>query len=157
MYQESQLSLVVTLWLSGVVVDRTFTPGGVDVRARLFVDHRCVNVFIRVFNFRGWSQLRNYFNSEIFLIYSTVPCLAHVGLSSRTVRVVVEIVTLEVGSCRDVLSLAVGPMACGQSRSRYSFQAHTLRICHRPMYWVNRTQNTQSKHTLTHLKTSCQN
>ena len=44
------------LWLSGVVVDRTFTPGGVDVRTRLFVDLRRVNVFIRVLNFRGWSH-----------------------------------------------------------------------------------------------------
>ena len=68
-YQESQLSLVVTLWLSGVVIDRKFTPGSVDVRARLFVDHHCVNVFIRVLNFRSWSQPRNYFNSEIFPIY----------------------------------------------------------------------------------------
>ena len=30
-YQESQLLLVVTLWLSGVVVDWTFTSGGGDV------------------------------------------------------------------------------------------------------------------------------
>ena len=59
------------LWLSRVVVDRTLTSGGVDVRARLFVDHRCVNVFIRVLNFRGWSQPRNYFNSEIFPTYGT--------------------------------------------------------------------------------------
>ena len=29
--QESQLSLVVSVWLSGVVVDRTFTLGGVGV------------------------------------------------------------------------------------------------------------------------------
>ena len=48
----------VTLWLSGVVVDRTFTSGGVDVRAQsLFVDHRRVNVSIHMLNFRGWSQL----------------------------------------------------------------------------------------------------
>ena len=31
-YWESQLSLVVTLWLSGVVGDLTFTLGGVDMR-----------------------------------------------------------------------------------------------------------------------------
>ena len=71
-YRENQVSLVVTLWLSGVVVDRTFTPGGVDVCACLFVDHCCINVFIRVFNFRGWSQPRNYFNSEIFPIYGSL-------------------------------------------------------------------------------------
>ena len=41
---------------SRLVVDWTFTSGGVDVHARLFVDHRCVNVFICVLNFRGWSQ-----------------------------------------------------------------------------------------------------
>ena len=40
--------LYIMLWLSGVVVDRIFTPGGVDMRARLFVDRRHVNVFIRV-------------------------------------------------------------------------------------------------------------
>ena len=47
------------LWLSGVVIDRTFTSGGVDVRACLFVDHRCVNVFIRIYTEDGgvcwWS------------------------------------------------------------------------------------------------------
>ena len=31
-HRESKLSLVLTLWLSGVVVDRAFTSGGVDVR-----------------------------------------------------------------------------------------------------------------------------
>ena len=44
-YLESQLSLVVMLWLSGVVIDRTFSSGGVDMRARLFVDHRCIKFF----------------------------------------------------------------------------------------------------------------
>ena len=38
-------------------------------RTLIFVDHCCVNVFIHVLNFRGWSQPRNYFNSEIFPIY----------------------------------------------------------------------------------------
>ena len=37
------------------VVDRMFTSGGVYVHARLFVDHRSINVFIRVLNFHGWS------------------------------------------------------------------------------------------------------
>ena len=59
------------LWLSEVVIDRTFTSGGVDMHARLFVDHLPVNVFIRVLKFRSWSQLRNYFNSEVFPIYGT--------------------------------------------------------------------------------------
>ena len=36
-YRESQLSLVITLWLSGVVVDWKSTSGGVDIRARLLV------------------------------------------------------------------------------------------------------------------------
>ena len=57
------------LWLS-VVVNRMFTSGGVDVHACLSVDHCYVNVFIHVLNFGGWSQPRNYFNSEIFPIYS---------------------------------------------------------------------------------------
>ena len=52
--------------LSGVVVNQTFTSGGVDVHAHLFVDHHHVNVFIPVLNFRGWSQPQNYFNSENF-------------------------------------------------------------------------------------------
>ena len=33
--RESQVSLAVTLWLSGVVINQTFTSGGVDVHARL--------------------------------------------------------------------------------------------------------------------------
>ena len=39
------------------------------MRARLFVDHRRINVCIRMLNFRGWSQQRNYFNSKLFPIY----------------------------------------------------------------------------------------
>ena len=38
-----RVSLPVTLWLSGIVVDWTFTSEGVDVHARLFVDHHRVN------------------------------------------------------------------------------------------------------------------
>ena len=41
------------------------------MRACFFVDHRRVNVFARVLNFRSWSQQKNYFNSAIFPIYST--------------------------------------------------------------------------------------
>ena len=52
-YRESQVSLAVTLWLSRVVVDWTCTSVGVDVRARLFVDRRCVNVYIRGLKIRG--------------------------------------------------------------------------------------------------------
>ena len=40
---------------STVIADRTFTSGGVDVRARLFIDYCCVNVFPCVLNFCGWS------------------------------------------------------------------------------------------------------
>ena len=47
-YLESQLLLVVTLWLSGVVIDWMFTLGGVDMRVRLFVDHHCIKFVIRV-------------------------------------------------------------------------------------------------------------
>ena len=36
------------LWLSRVVVNRTFTPGGVDARTRLFVDHCCIIVIFAV-------------------------------------------------------------------------------------------------------------
>ena len=39
------------------------------VCASLFVDH--VSVFICMLNLHGWSQARNYFNSEIFPIYSS--------------------------------------------------------------------------------------
>ena len=35
-YQENQVSLAVTLWLSGVVIDRTFTSGGVEVRMQAY-------------------------------------------------------------------------------------------------------------------------
>ena len=39
------------LWLSGVVVDVTFTSGGVDMRACLIVDHCRVNGFTHVLIF----------------------------------------------------------------------------------------------------------
>ena len=59
------------MWLSGVVVDWAFTSGGMDVRVEAYLfDHRRINVFICVLNFRGWSQLRNYFNSEIWYVYT---------------------------------------------------------------------------------------
>ena len=35
-YQESQLSLVVTLWLSGIVIDQPFALGGVDVSVHTY-------------------------------------------------------------------------------------------------------------------------
>ena len=41
------------------------------MRAPLFADHRHVNVYIHMLNFRSWSQPQNYFNSKIFLIYGT--------------------------------------------------------------------------------------
>ena len=44
------------LWLSEVVADWKSTLGGVDIRARLLVDHRCIHVFIRMLNFCGRSQ-----------------------------------------------------------------------------------------------------
>ena len=40
--------MAVTLWLSGVVVNQTFTSGGVDVRTCLFVNHRHVCLYLRV-------------------------------------------------------------------------------------------------------------
>ena len=43
------------------------------VHAHLFGDHRHVNVFICMLNFCGWSQLQNYFNSEIFPICTIKP------------------------------------------------------------------------------------
>ena len=46
-----------------------FTSGGVDMHVHLFIDHCCVNVFICVLNFRGWSQPQNHLNS-IFPVYS---------------------------------------------------------------------------------------
>ena len=49
------MSLAVMLWLSGAVVDRAFTSEGVDVCVQLFIDHRCVNVLIRVSNFPQFS------------------------------------------------------------------------------------------------------
>ena len=36
--------LYIMLWLSGAVVDQTFTQGGVDMRARLFADCQCVKL-----------------------------------------------------------------------------------------------------------------
>ena len=34
---ENQVSLAVMLWLSGVVVNRAFTPGGVDMHAEAYL------------------------------------------------------------------------------------------------------------------------
>ena len=48
-YGESQVSLAITLRLSGVVVDWTITSRSVD--AFSFVDHRCINVSIKYVNF----------------------------------------------------------------------------------------------------------
>ena len=39
------------LQMSGVVVNQTFTLGGVDMHTRLFIDYRHINYFIRVLNF----------------------------------------------------------------------------------------------------------
>ena len=80
---ESQVSLAVTLWLSGVVVDRAFTLGGVDMRARLFIDHCCVYVFICMLNFRSWSEQRNYFNSEILSMVMNAHTYTHVHTTHR--------------------------------------------------------------------------
>ena len=66
------VSLAVTVWLSGVVVNWKFTPssGGVDVRTcLLLISHEKFGLgqklvwnkcFIRVLNFYGWSQPRKY-------------------------------------------------------------------------------------------------
>ena len=70
---ESQVSLAVTLWLSGVVVDLTFTPGGVDVRARLFVNHRHVCFYSRVKFSRLVLTAKLFFNSKIFPIFGRWP------------------------------------------------------------------------------------
>ena len=63
-YQESQVLLAVTLWLSGIVVNRTFTLGGVDVHTCLFVNHH--HAFVRVLNF---------LDSENFAIYGSLHTL----------------------------------------------------------------------------------
>ena len=53
------------LRLSGVVVDLTFTAGGVDVHERLIVDLHYINAFIHVLYFHSWSEPCHYFYSEI--------------------------------------------------------------------------------------------
>ena len=60
-YRESQLSLAVMLWLSGVVVDRTFTLGGVDMSARLFVDHRHINALVCMLKFSWLVSITKIF------------------------------------------------------------------------------------------------
>ena len=54
-----------------VVVDRTFTSGGVDFAHTLTHSSSPQKFYFRVLNFRGWSRPRNYFNSEIFPIYGS--------------------------------------------------------------------------------------
>ena len=85
-YRERQLLLVVTLWLSGVVVDWTLTLGSVDIRAHLLVDHHCIHVFICVVNLCVWSRPQNYFNSEIFLIYGNCMCTSDLVVVSLVPR-----------------------------------------------------------------------
>ena len=46
MYRESKVALDITLWLSGVIGDRTFTLGGMDVHASLFIEY-CASKLIR--------------------------------------------------------------------------------------------------------------
>ena len=46
---KSRVKLAVTLWLSGIVIDWTFTLGSVDVRARLFVGHCRINNHVLIF------------------------------------------------------------------------------------------------------------
>ena len=60
--------LAAMLWLSGVVIDHLSWE--VWTCTRKLIDHRHVNVFVRVLNFHGWSQPRNYFNSEIFQFFN---------------------------------------------------------------------------------------
>ena len=59
-------------WLYIVIV-LTFTSRSVGLCTHLSIDHRRISFFFRVFNFHGWPQPRNYFNSEIFPIYGIVP------------------------------------------------------------------------------------
>ena len=61
-YRESQVLLAV--------YSHRHLPQGVWTCTHLSIDHRHVS-FFRVFNFRGWPRLRNYFNTEIFPIYGT--------------------------------------------------------------------------------------
>ena len=61
------------------------------MHANLFTDHRCVILFLCV-NFCGWSQLQNYFNSEIFPIYGILLChtaeSVHFHMQVNTLQVV---------------------------------------------------------------------
>ena len=66
------------LWLSGVVVDQTFTSRGVDVRTRFFVNH--CHMFLFTF----------FFNSEIFPIYGIVPKVTVIDRSHSTSRLSVS-------------------------------------------------------------------
>ena len=61
-YQESQVSLAVTLWLLGVAVDRTFNSEYVDVCAHLFVNHRHVCFYSHV----------KFLTANFFLNYGTM-------------------------------------------------------------------------------------
>ena len=50
-------------------VDRRFTLGVcMDVHTHLLIDH-CRVIFLCMLKFHGWSQPKNYFNSEVFLMY----------------------------------------------------------------------------------------
>ena len=64
-YRESQVLLAVYSHRFDIYL------GGVWTCTHLSIDNRRVS-FFRVFDFRGWPQPRNYFNSEILPIYGTI-------------------------------------------------------------------------------------
>ena len=61
--------------LLAVVVNRTFTSGGYDFVRTLPHWSSPHKFYFRVLNFCSWSRPRIFFNSEIFLIYGSQPCM----------------------------------------------------------------------------------
>ena len=63
------------LWHSKVVVNWTFTSGGVVVHTYLFIDHLCIDVFIRILNFVIGLNHEIILTAKLFPIY----CNMHFG------------------------------------------------------------------------------
>ena len=104
-----------------------------DMHACLFVDHRCINVFIHVLNFCGLSQPQKYINSEIFPIYviiiwkihhSTPWCGAYSG---STTKILTALATWMIRLCQSFFVL----VSCHMIEIRKSASQRALSLVQR--------------------------
>ena len=128
------------LWLSGVVVDQTFTLWGVDMHASLLVTP--TYVFIRMLKFRGWSQLRN-FQSMIPLMYMSNLCCSMETIWDIALFIHVSLLGLYTCSY------------CKMIRCMVSYGVH-VRWCHSAScIWCNNVDSHAGQSTSHHAPLFC--